>query len=40
MAGLMRNSILHINARKKRSGINMEMRKEIRRLKKINIYSR
>lgn len=37
---LFRRDIFDIPIRKKISGVNMQMRKEIRRLKKLNIYSR
>lgn len=40
LSQLLRGSLQPTPLRKKISGVNMQMRKEIRRMKKLNIYSR
>lgn len=40
LSQLIRRDLFELPMRKKISGVNMQMRKEVRRMKKLNIYSR
>jgi hypothetical protein len=40
LSQLIRRDLFELPMRKKISGVNMQIRKEVRRMKKLNIYSR
>jgi hypothetical protein len=40
LSQLLRRELFEVPLRKKISGVNMQLRKEVRRMRKLNIYSR